>query len=42
VHALFVQDEPQDEVALLEGASVDSEAVIPAEAMLVDRRARAS
>jgi hypothetical protein len=37
VHALLVLDEPQDEVALLEGASADSATVVVAEPLLVDR-----
>jgi hypothetical protein len=42
VHSFLVLDELQDEIALLEGASADSAAVIAVESLLVDRRARAS
>jgi hypothetical protein len=36
VHALPVLDELQDEIALLEGASADSAAVVAAESLMVD------
>jgi hypothetical protein len=42
VHALLLLDEPQDEVALPEGASADSVVVVAAEPLLVNRRARES
>ena len=42
MHALLVLDQPKDEVALLEGATANSAAVIAAEALLVDGSARAS
>jgi hypothetical protein len=42
VHSLLILDEPQDEVALLEGASADSAAMIVMEPLMVDHHARAS
>jgi hypothetical protein len=42
VHALPVLDESQEEIALLEAASVDLAAMVAMESLLVDRRTRAS
>jgi hypothetical protein len=36
VHALLALDQAQDEVALLEGATADSMAVVASEPLLVD------